>query len=127
MALFLLFRLTAFHRKTDAYLIALILNAEGSEIKGFGFSFLNSSPRVLRGIQGYVAIFCYPNDLVVSFNVRKATQFYSVVPPILIYGHVCAFECTCAYVNCYLDLSDSDTPPNGVSRYCKKIALFFMI
>ena len=97
MLLLLLFRLTAFHRKTDAYLIALILNAEGSEIKGFGFSFLNSSPRVLRGIQGYVAIFCYPNDLVVSFNVSEATQFYSVVTSILTYGHVCAFECTCPF------------------------------
>ena len=77
MSLFLLFRLTAFHRKTDAYLIALILNAEGSEIKGFGFSFLNSSPRVLRGIQGFVAIFCYPNDLVVSFNVSMGVYHHS--------------------------------------------------
>jgi len=61
----ILFRLASFHKKTDAFIVSLVLNAEGKSIYGPGYAH-REMPHKLAGTQAYPAIFCYPTDCLVS-------------------------------------------------------------
>ncbi|XP_067941239.1 KICSTOR subunit 2-like isoform X2 [Watersipora subatra] len=56
-------KLTAFHKKTDAYLIALVLNSEGLLVSGPGYSYSSIPPQTLQGKEAFITIFGYPTNV----------------------------------------------------------------
>lgn len=76
-------RLVTFQKKTDAHLIALILNSEGLEVSGPGYAHPSIPPQTLNGKEAHIAIFGYPADLLVISHLHQIIEKYRCGPSLL--------------------------------------------